>query len=111
MEPDTPPPGWAWKASWQKGKGAKGKGKGKKGKSGTGEGKGTPAPGSVPSELLRPGVCRLCYEEGHWGNQCPWYYQNGEPKARTGESKTRTGVGGADGDRDGFVEVKREPSI
>ena len=27
----------------------------------------------------------MCYEEGHWGNQCPWYYQNGELKAQGDE--------------------------
>ena len=84
------PPQDEW---WMKGRRDKGsKGKDKKGKSNKGKGRwydGKPAssealrkpePGSIPSELLKPGVCRLCYEEGHWGNQCPSYYPNGEPR-------------------------------
>ncbi|CAK0825609.1 unnamed protein product [Prorocentrum cordatum] len=70
------------------GKGSKGD-KGKKGKGSKGEkGKGTkggkskkgPLPGSIPSEVLNPNICRLCFKEGHWGNQCPVYYQDGTPK-------------------------------
>ena len=28
----------------------------------------------------------MCYEEGHWGNQCPWYDQNGELKAQSDDT-------------------------
>ncbi|CAK0872907.1 unnamed protein product [Prorocentrum cordatum] len=59
-------------------KGEKNKGyKGGKAKKGKGQ---VPPLGSISSEILKPDVCRFCFKQGHWGNECPAYYQDGTPK-------------------------------
>ena len=74
------------------GKGSKGKGKkgGRKGKRGGKKGGGKKGGGK-----LGKGTCRMCHEQGHWGNECPTLVN--QVSAQQGQQQAGRGQFGGNG--------------